>query len=364
MHSNQNILFVDSDHRLLKGFQRVFGIETGYGLFFADHDARAFDIVENNKIDFVVSGTKVGNMTGNKFLENIKRLNPATVRLLLSGYDFSDINCSCSENDCIHCYIEQPCDSLSLVKVISKISHRWASVSKDKRVMALKAETPRWLPETVEYLNNCRDLDIRDLKLLDILSADLGFICWAIYQSRRQIARMEFSGLTDMVKKLIISGVLFGNGALLKQAAKVYEDEALLQYQRRIFSHSLLTAKLAVDIVGERLGDSSVYFSQALLAGLLHDVGKLMLVDQHIQQVQVTPDILTLIDTPAKEVKYYGIDHSSMGSMVFGLWGLPEAVLEAVAEHHDYDGDNGNIVKEILIEADQQANALVGIECV
>jgi HD-like signal output (HDOD) protein len=72
------------------------------------------------------------------------------------------------------------------------------------------------------------------------------------------------------------------------------------------------------------------------MAGLLHDVGKLILVDAF-------PDKYTSVMRMAEtegvscweaEQNVFGTSHAEIGTYLLWLWGLPDSVVEAVAYHH------------------------------
>jgi putative nucleotidyltransferase with HDIG domain len=71
-------------------------------------------------------------------------------------------------------------------------------------------------------------------------------------------------------------------------------------------SHAVCTARIAARLVTERQTSED-----AFLAGLLHDVGRLVL------------------------PKGDQADHGAAGAYLLGLWGLPWPIVEAVAHHHD-----------------------------
>ncbi|MBQ0931402.1 HDOD domain-containing protein [Ideonella sp. 4Y16] len=75
--------------------------------------------------------------------------------------------------------------------------------------------------------------------------------------------------------------------------------------------------------------------SEAFLAGLLHDIGELML-------VVLVPEIVADVErrvaegesARAVERQLLGTDHVEVGSAVARRWNFPPAIVEAIADHH------------------------------
>jgi len=76
--------------------------------------------------------------------------------------------------------------------------------------------------------------------------------------------------------------------------------------------------------------------SSAYIAGLLHDIGKLVL-SQHFQEYHdacikyAAENKLRTVDA---EIKLLGIDHGHIGSWLTQRWNIPEDITEAIAQHH------------------------------
>ncbi len=69
----------------------------------------------------------------------------------------------------------------------------------------------------------------------------------------------------------------------------------------------------------------------AFLAGLLHDVGRLVVVSQ-------LPAASPVVDSDGDlelEQSVIGVTHAELGAYLVGLWGLPYSVLWAAASHHE-----------------------------
>ena len=102
---------------------------------------------------------------------------------------------------------------------------------------------------------------------------------------------------------------------------------------------------------------------EAGVAGLLHDVGKTVL-------TWVAPTIAASAVALARgqrlqvwqaEERLLGFNHGAVGAALVRCWGLPEAVVEAVAHHHDQRAsspDPANRLTTIVYLADAAAHAV------
>ena len=74
--------------------------------------------------------------------------------------------------------------------------------------------------------------------------------------------------------------------------------------------------------------------------GLLHDAGKLILASTLGEQYPKVLEYMEQADIGlyAAERELLGCSHAQVGAYLFGLWGLPSTIVEAVAWHHDPAG--------------------------
>jgi HD-like signal output (HDOD) protein len=101
-----------------------------------------------------------------------------------------------------------------------------------------------------------------------------------------------------------------------------------------VWNHSTHVAALAKRISGLS-GQDSRGGDEAFTAGLLHDVGKLVLaVNFPCEYIEATRLAHSGLELPLAEHQVFSANHADVGGYLIGLWGLPAPVVEAVALHH------------------------------
>jgi putative nucleotidyltransferase with HDIG domain len=104
---------------------------------------------------------------------------------------------------------------------------------------------------------------------------------------------------------------------------------------KRLWLHSLGVAICAQEVARSAGLDVDVAYT----AGLLHDVGQLLL---FVADPLAYAGVLSLqaerdLDIVDAERDYLGVDHAHVGGELARLWKLPEAVADAIAAHHVSD---------------------------
>lgn len=167
----------------------------------------------------------------------------------------------------------------------------------------------------------------------------------AFYGVRRQVDSLRHALLLlgkNEVRSLVLCRVMF----------QAFKNPQGIQKSLMVsvWRHSLECA-LAAESISMQLGEEdSIYF----LGGMLHDLGKLVVIQKFIQEIEGFSNYETLDEEEglALELEALGCGHDELGAMLLHRWMFPEELEQMVREHHDYAGiASRNRVVQILILA-------------
>jgi HD-like signal output (HDOD) protein len=130
---------------------------------------------------------------------------------------------------------------------------------------------------------------------------------------------------------------------------------------------SLQVATLAARILaGDPLSDV------AFMAGVLHDLGQLVLASQMTDEFAQALALARTEQIPLHqaEQRVIGVDHALVGGYIIGIWGLPIPLVEAVVHHHHpermhptrIDAVGALHIAEVLVSEARAAEGSPGLE--
>ncbi|MBE8714476.1 response regulator [Sphingobacterium hungaricum] len=121
MESKKNkitILYVDDEENNLVSFKATFRIK--YKVFTAISGSAALKIVEDNPIDIIITDQRMPEMTGVEFLEEVIKINPEPMRILLTGYtDMAAVVDAVNKGKIFH-YLNKPWSEEELDETIQR----------------------------------------------------------------------------------------------------------------------------------------------------------------------------------------------------------------------------------------------------
>jgi putative nucleotidyltransferase with HDIG domain len=125
------------------------------------------------------------------------------------------------------------------------------------------------------------------------------------------------------------------NLAITASVAKVFRDhETIGAYKRSMLWRHMISVGVCARLVARRCRFPN--FEDAFLAGLLHDIG-IILLDQHFHSafVAAITDLTEGTPLAKTEQEHFGFDHTQFGERVATKWGFPSQVRAAIRHHHD-----------------------------
>ena len=133
----------------------------------------------------------------------------------------------------------------------------------------------------------------------------------------------------EAVKNLVLSA------AVIESFSK---DQVDSEFQEFFWRHSLAAA-FAARMLSRELRGSQIFDGEsAFSAGMLHDIGKMVIsvyMPDQAKKIRNLKSEKPLLADRMVETEVLGFDHTHIGAYLGRHWQLPEKLLEAVRYHHD-----------------------------
>jgi len=330
----RRVLFVDDEMKVLEGLRRMLRPQRhAWEMAFAPGGEAALAMLEASPFDVIVSDMRMPGMDGSALLSRVRELHPQVVRIVLSGHTEQSV--ALQVVPLAHQFLAKPCDAEMLRVAIERACHLKALLGDEsiRRTIAALGDLPA-LPRTYEALTRAlADPDTSLQQVARIVEQDVGVSAKVL-----QLVNSAFFGISHSVTN-IQNAVSFLGITTLKHLVLSVEIFRAFQPPKELpgFSleelhqHAQVTAYLASRLpVPRHLADI------ALVAGMLHDVGKLILAWKLSGRFEVNLAESLRANCPLYQVeeRVDGFGHAEIGAYLLGLWGLPYTVVEAVALHH------------------------------
>lgn len=334
----KRILFVDDEPNVLAGIRRMLHpMREEWEMAFASGGEEALAVLANEPFDVVVSDMRMPGMDGAQLLSEVKQRYPQVVRIVLSGH---------SEDDMVlrsvgpaHQYLAKPCDPRQLKEIVGRACALRDLLSEDSlRNLVSQMSTIPSLPETyTEIVEELQSPEASIKKVGKIISEDVGMtakvlqlVNSAFFGLRRHVSdpaqAASFLGV-DTLKALVLSIQVFSHFDALEIEGLCLDT---------LWNHSAMTGAMAKCTAVAEDGPEQLR-DHALLAGLLHDAGKLVIAANLPERYS---NVLTSVESEGLEFseaerRIFTNTHAEVGAYLLGLWGLPDPIVEAVAFHHN-----------------------------
>ena len=333
---SKRILFVDDEPLVLQGIERSLRSMRGeWEMEFATGGPEALDRMSHGPFDVVITDMRMPGMDGAHLLELVKAKFPRTVRMVLSGQ--SDRETILRSVGPTHQYLSKPCDVDELKQKLARaFALRDLLEDPHLKEIVCRLETVPSLPSLyVAVTEALRSPEASINEVGNIIAQDMGMSMKVL-----QLVNSAFFGLPCQVSNPRQAAALIGidNIKALVLSLHVFSEfeTDLEEGGTQLWKHSFATAGFAKAISCAQ-GAARAMIDDAFAAGLLHDVGRLILASasgkEYRKALQQASEKQTTI--AAVEQEMFGCTHGRVGAYLLGIWGLPHTIVEAVAWHHD-----------------------------
>jgi putative nucleotidyltransferase with HDIG domain len=330
----KRIMFVDDEVRILDGLQRMLRPQRHvWEMAFAPGGQAALQMMEAAPFDVIVSDMRMPGMDGAALLKTVREKYPNVLRIILSGY--TELEAALNAVPVAHQFLVKPCDQDTLQSAIERATSL-NSILNNKRLESIigsMQQLPSLPKSCMEMREALADPDSDSHRIARLVERDPAMSAKVL-----QLVNSAFFGVARNISDINMAITYLGksileNLVLSVEIFRVFRPTVSIPgfSLEELHTHAQFTAKMAGHVAGDnairRLG---------MVAGLLHDVGKLVL-------AEATPEHFARAIAGAKKEKrplyeieeeLTGVSHAEVGAYLLSMWGIPYLIVEAVAHHH------------------------------
>lgn len=331
------ILIIDPDPEALEAYRQALAPKAStWTIDTAQSSEDAFAIAQARAPDIAVASLALNDGQGLKILSQIVDVAPLAHAFIAAPESAKPQLARAFEGGCR--YLPEPCppDRLLLEFQRCLAVDSWMQSPVVKELFATRSDLeslPQIYLRVVDVLNDhhASTADVaaviaNDLALSGKILEAANSAFYSIDQKISDIAHAVTTLGFDAVKHVALAVQLFD------RAKHPPQRQALVN---EIWHHSASVAHASRRISLFETEDSQAA-EEAYSAGLLHDVGKLVLLqaapDAYLEAQRIGRE--RSIPPWQAELETIGCDHAEVGAYLLARWGLPESLCEAAALHH------------------------------
>ncbi len=329
------ILFVDDEQSILDGLRALLRPKRKiWDTEFVTSGAEALVRLEAAHFDVIVTDMRMPGMDGATLLRQVQAKHPGVVRIVLSGH--AELESALRTVPVAHQFLLKPCDAEVLESVVQRAYELQKLISNDVLrdfISGVQGLPP--IPETYLQLTKLLEDDRSGVSDIARVIEQDPAMCAKVLQ----LVNSSFIGLGRSISDVEQAVGYLGLNLLknLTLVVHVFNVKPLGE-AHRLQVHRLQRHGLLVGAIARRLAGPDRHFADdAFMAGILHDIGKLLMIEHR-------PDVFEKAEAAARiegrpmhetEREMMGVSHAEIGGYLLGIWGLPYPIVEAAANHHD-----------------------------
>jgi HD-like signal output (HDOD) protein len=298
---------------------------------FSDPQA-ALAAVKSKAPDLILSDQLMPGMLGSQLLEEVRKVAPAAIRVIMSGYvSLNKLTLITSA----HQYIAKPFDITKLRELVRRsFAAQERIVSKGLQAIATSLRSIPSLPQVHQsLLAELQDNRSASSAIAQMVSEDAGLSIKVL-----QLANSPLFGQgylvtnpsdavmclgTEMIAAIVLSQSLFRH----------YEGLANEELNMpRVWHHCWETSYLGLHLCRQKKLPHRTA-EEVFLAGLLHEAGRFILVDNFPDQFMAACRSARQTKSPLRPrlLETFQTTPAQLTSYLMELWGMPEEVVTAIS---------------------------------
>jgi HD-like signal output (HDOD) protein/CheY-like chemotaxis protein len=332
----KNLLFVDDEPEVLQLLQGQFQpMRHEWNMSFVASGRQALEFMAARPVDVLITDMVMPEMDSSQLLAEVVKLYPRTVRIVLSGR--ADRESVLNLIGPAHQYLTKPCNAGDLRNAIARaITLRDLLGNERLKQLAARIKALPSLPLLYNQLTEEFEKEDASLERIgEIISRDM-----AMTAKTLQLVNSAFFALPQPIDNPADAVMYLGlttvrSLTLLQIFSQPAQPSTPGFSLDSLARHCWMTGMAARQVAESEKKDLKLS-DQCFLAGLLHDVGQLILATGVPQEYGLVLQTARKENVPVAqaELEHFGTTHADVGAYLLALWGLPNPVIEAVALHH------------------------------
>ncbi len=331
------LLFVDDEPNVLQGLKRMlFKMKDQWDMYFASGGKEALEILDKNRIQVIITDMQMPGMNGLELLREVCSSYPKVFRVVLSGHSQHEMLVEAAK--LAHQFLTKPCSADMVVKTIEQaLKFRQILHNEEaKRIVSRISMLPT-MPVTFQRISEeMANPDYSVAAIARIVAEDSSMSANIL-----KLVNSSFFGLINRITSPEKAIALLGADTLRSFIVNEHIFTEIKTGQIKYFNldllrnHTLLVARLSKTI-SKLIGQSKLHTDMSSIAGLLHDIGKVVLITNFNKTYKVVVEEARAQNRSIwdMEKEIIGTTHAEVGAYLLSLWGFDEEVIQAVHLHH------------------------------
>lgn len=331
---SRTLLFVDDELQILKSFKRLFA-DSNYNILFANSGSEALELLKTEPVDLIISDMRMPEMDGIQLLNTVKAKYPSVVRAILSGYSDNQLIFKSVSQNLAKLYLYKPWQNEELISQIDhifKLKDQLATLRITDSLISLEDlptqnETYNTLCQLIEQEASIETISTvieQDIALSSRILRIANSACFGARTPSINQA-LVFLGIKH-IKEIVLTCTLFER-PLLSQKYQKYRDAL---WQHSVLCNQILSG-IYIKLLKIKIPDESQ------MAGLLHDIGRVIMLDQQPASYEVLSSYLEaqlISEALETETELFGINHADLGGILMDWWDYPLSLIDVTLNHH------------------------------